>query len=236
MVEDHRARYQWAAGFVRQRRPPGRRVTVLDLAAGTGYGSEMMAAAVDRIIGIDLSESAIRECRRRFDDRLIFVQADAVRLPLGEGSCDFVVSFETVEHIPLASLPRYYGEVHRVLRPGGWLLISTPNRKLTSPFQGRDNPDNPHHCFEWTKSEFIAGVGKHYQVESIWGQRFLPRPLAWLPARRFLSRLRHPSVPFSKKWSSWHKVLYSPERGGPQVGKTNFWREPRYTILAARRT
>ncbi|MDP8236208.1 MAG: class I SAM-dependent methyltransferase [Candidatus Erginobacter occultus] len=235
ILADHRARYRWAADFVRRVRPPGSPVTVLDLAAGAGYGSESMSNSADRVIGMELSAAAINECRCRRKEKLDFIQADALRLPLVAESCDFVVSFETVEHIPLELVPEYFGEVYRVLRSGGWLLISTPNRRLTSPFQLRDNPANPHHRFEWTEGEFVLAVKKFFRIESAWGQRFQPRLLTALSIRKQLARFRHPLVPFHKQWSSWYNRLYSPERGSALVRKAGIFQEPRYCILAAQR-
>lgn len=232
---DHRARYQWAADYIRRESEKAQPVTVLDLAAGTGYGCRKISESADRVIGVELSAAAINECRRTRNERIVFVQGDAILLPLRPGSCDLVVSFETVEHIPLALVPAYLREVHRVLRSGGLLLISTPNRRLTSPFQGRDNPANPHHRFEWTKDQFALAVKKFFRVESAWGQRFQPRLLTALPFRRQLARFRHPAVPFHKHWSRWYQRLYSPERGSPCVVRAGIFREPRYCILIARR-
>ncbi len=235
VLADHLARYQWAADYIRRENIRGKPITVLDLAAGAGYGSRKISESADRVIGVEISRAGIIECRRTRNERIAFVQGDATLLPLRPGSCDLVVSFETVEHIPLALVSEYLREVHRVLRSGGRFLISTPNRRLTSPFQGRDNPTNPHHCFEWTKGEFTLAVKELFRVESTWGQRCRPRLLTALPVRKQLARLRHPAVPFHKQWSRWYQRLYSPERGCPLVVKGGIFRDPRYCILIAQR-
>jgi 2-polyprenyl-3-methyl-5-hydroxy-6-metoxy-1,4-benzoquinol methylase len=64
-----------------------------------------------------------------FADDAIFLAADLNRdaLPLADSSMDIVVSLETVEH--LESPRAFCRELVRVLRPGGWLLMTTPNQR-----------------------------------------------------------------------------------------------------------
>ena len=70
-------------------------------------------------------------------------------LPLADGSVDVVVNFQVIEH--LWDQGQFVGECRRVLRPGGVLLMSTPNRVTFSP--GRDTPLNPFHTRELNAAE-----------------------------------------------------------------------------------
>ena len=70
-------------------------------------------------------------------------------LPLPDGSVDVVVNFQVIEH--LWDQPQFVAECTRVLRPGGLLLMSTPNRITFSP--GRDTPVNPFHTRELNADE-----------------------------------------------------------------------------------
>ncbi len=135
-LQEHLARYR----FARERARGG----ILDVACGAGYGSAMLGA-----VGADVDAAALRYAARRHRGR--YVAADALRLPFGR-AFDTVVSFETVEHVP--DPERFVSECVRVLRPGGRLIISTPNREVWSPHSAR--PFLRHHLREFNRREFLA--------------------------------------------------------------------------------
>jgi SAM-dependent methyltransferase len=81
-----------------------------------------------------------------------WVVADAAILPWDDGHFDVVYAGEVVEHVaePLPALDEW----NRVLRPGGILIISTPNRdRLLSRSTGRIEPVNPEHLREFSAAE-----------------------------------------------------------------------------------
>ena len=82
-------------------------------------------------------------------ENLRFVQGSALDLPLGDASVDAVVSFETLEHV--REHTRFMAEVKRVLRPGGKLIVSTPERAV---YSARGEPVNTYHLHELTVAEF----------------------------------------------------------------------------------
>ena len=177
-LQEHVARYRFARERVRGR--------VLDVACGTGYGTAMLGA-----VGVDVSLDALRYARRH---PARYVAADAARLPFGRGDFDAVVSFETIEHV--ADPARFVAECVRVLKPGGRLLVSTPNRELWSPRSPK--PLQRHHVKEFTKREFLE-VLRPLEVElhgqllmtrsgaALWEGKELAKRLvrAFLPVRRF---------------------------------------------------
>lgn len=73
-------------------------------------------------------------------------------------------------------------EARRVLRPGGKLLLSTPNRALTNPGKTLDDrPFNPYHLREWTAEEFQELVTAVFeQVELYVQSPFSTRYARWL--------------------------------------------------------
>jgi SAM-dependent methyltransferase len=121
---------------------------VLEAGAGEGYGADMIADVADRVIGVDYDATAVAHIRTRYP-RVETHRANLAQLPLEDGSVDVVVNFQVIEH--LWDQGQFLRECLRVLRPGGELLISTPNRTTFSP--GRDTPLNPFHTRELNAAE-----------------------------------------------------------------------------------
>lgn len=96
---------------------PELRGTVVDLGCGTRpYEADILAHAA-RYVGVDWSKTLHG---LRAD-----VAADVSRpLPLRDGAADAVTAFEVLEH--LAEPGAMLGEAHRILRPGGVLMLSVP--------------------------------------------------------------------------------------------------------------
>ena len=97
--------------------------------AEIGCGGGVVCALVAEhahITGLDISSFAISKARERCASQdAAFVVGSAIRLPFDDNAFDGVYSFEMLEHLwdPVASLR----EMARVVRPGGFILLSTPN-------------------------------------------------------------------------------------------------------------
>jgi SAM-dependent methyltransferase len=107
------------------------------------------------------------------------LHGNLAELPLADGTVDVVVNFQVIEH--LWDQGQFVAECLRVLRPGGVLLMSTPNRITFSP--GRDTPINPFHTRELNAAELtelLTAAG--FSLESMLGVFHGPR-LAELDAR-----------------------------------------------------
>jgi len=108
--------------------------TVLDVGCGGGILSESMALAGARVTGIDLSGRALQVARLHsldsgvaVDYQLVSAENFAVAHP---GAFDVVTCMEMLEHVPdPASVVRACAQL---LKPGGWLFLSTLNRNLKS--------------------------------------------------------------------------------------------------------
>ena len=85
------------------------------------------------VVNLELdARYASAPCNRQA--RVRFLCADATRIPFADASFDAVTMFDVIEHIPDDS--RAMAEVFRVLRPGGVLLVSTPNERWRFPYYG----------------------------------------------------------------------------------------------------
>jgi ubiquinone/menaquinone biosynthesis C-methylase UbiE len=108
--------------------------SVLDVGCGYGF-FELWAASngVRHITGIDMTADDLATASRHVQSpNVVFRQGSAIEIPLENGSCDTVVSWEVIEHIPQNAEPTMFREVNRVLRSGGVFYLSTPNRTLRS--------------------------------------------------------------------------------------------------------
>jgi SAM-dependent methyltransferase len=168
MAYEHWHRYAWAAQMVAGK-------VVLDAACGEGYGSFMLSRTALRVTGVDIDAAAVDHARNRYPtDNLSFEQADCTRLPLPDDAVDVVVSFETLEH--LAEHDALLTEFRRVLRPSGFLLLSSPDKKTYSDETGYDNP---FHVRELYRDEFEGLLGRHFPAWRLLGQKLMFVSALW---------------------------------------------------------
>jgi ubiquinone/menaquinone biosynthesis C-methylase UbiE len=98
---------------------------VLDLGCGDGWMTAELAAHGAVPTGIEIASAAIDRARRHHPE-LEFRLAEANgELPLPDNGFDVVWASEVIEHV--ADTARWLSEARRVLRPGGRLLLTTPN-------------------------------------------------------------------------------------------------------------
>ncbi|BCQ24034.1 glycosyltransferase [Caballeronia sp. NK8] len=144
---------------------------VLDIACGEGYGSFALAHAASSVIGVDISEDAIHHATKAYSQNglpLEFKIGSAAEIPLPDASVDLVVSFETIEHHDQHE--EMIAEIRRVLKPGGCVIISSPNKYEYSDVTGYANP---FHVKELYLEEFEALLRVKFPNVEIYGQRVL---------------------------------------------------------------
>jgi 2-polyprenyl-3-methyl-5-hydroxy-6-metoxy-1,4-benzoquinol methylase len=100
---------------------------VLDAGCGGGGMPLSLAEETASVVAIDLVDrfkgAGTKLVRERGLTNLHFAQADGQALPFRDGSFDVVLSHAVIEHV--ADAPRYLRECRRVLKPGGWMYLST---------------------------------------------------------------------------------------------------------------
>jgi 2-polyprenyl-3-methyl-5-hydroxy-6-metoxy-1,4-benzoquinol methylase len=124
---------QWllAGGLLARARRPVTRI----LDVGCGYGALSLSLSEGRdfdVVAMDILPTRIATVRGKkaarnltAAGRMRLLVADAQRLPFRANTFDAVVATEVLEH--LDEPVRLFREVHRVLRPGGRFLMTTPN-------------------------------------------------------------------------------------------------------------
>lgn len=104
------------------RKSPGHRV--LDVGCGNGYVLSRYAKEGAEVFGVDLTKTGIELCRKRFALNKLsgsFAVGSAEDLPYPSNSFDVVCSMGVLHHTP--DTQRAVGEVFRVLKPGGRLIV-----------------------------------------------------------------------------------------------------------------
>ena len=97
---------------------------VLDVGCGEGRFAAELARRGFAVVGVDVAEEPLRRARAREPALQLRIVPAEGRWPLADASFDLVWAGETIEHV--ADTVGWVSEVHRVLRAGGRLLLSTP--------------------------------------------------------------------------------------------------------------
>jgi SAM-dependent methyltransferase len=142
---------------------------VLEAGCGEGYGAALLSAAgAATVLALDLDAATLAHAASTYD--VAAARANLVALPVADRAVDVVVCSQTVEH--LWEQDRFVAECARVLRPGGRLLLSTPNR-LTFP------PGNVFHHRELDADELRALVAERFADVRVEGVRHGPLLSRW---------------------------------------------------------
>ncbi|MHB8512329.1 MAG: class I SAM-dependent methyltransferase [Actinomycetota bacterium] len=186
----HVIAYEFAASLVSGMR-------VLDAGCGEGYGTQILASVASSVVGIDLERSVVERAARRYSG-VHFEAASLESLHFEPESFDAVVTLQVIEH--MRSPSDFVGEIARVLKPGGLLVIATPNRLTFSPSGIR----NPFHTVEFSMTELRSLIERAFKVEQAlgafhgtrikrferWNRVSLPEKLISTPAPEWSGRLR----------------------------------------------
>jgi 2-polyprenyl-3-methyl-5-hydroxy-6-metoxy-1,4-benzoquinol methylase len=173
---------------------------ILDLGCGTGWFTADLCR-LGRATGIDLSAGAIATARAAYP-HVSFIAANALETALPAEHFDVVVSQEVVAHIedPVG----YLELIARILKPGGYLLITSANPRVIAHWSDR-GPDYSGHiklfldrrAFTWmlrrsfrvlrvTSIMPVGDLGLH----RIWNSNRLATALGWLVSRASLERVK----------------------------------------------
>ena len=163
---EHLHRYAMAAMLVKDK-------SVLDIASGEGYGSNLLAMHAANVVGVDIDNEAIEKASIRYvSEKLQYKKGSVDSIPLEDQSVDVVVSFETLEHHDKHQ--EMFSEIKRVLKSGGILIISTPEKKYYSDESGYKNP---FHVKELYFEEFKTLVNSYFANTRYYFQKFLKNSL-----------------------------------------------------------
>jgi len=165
---EHFHRYVLAGEWVSGKR-------VLDAACGEGYGSAHIACTAKSVIGVDVSQQAVSHASERYKaDNLEFQIAEVCNLPFEDNQFDCVVSFETLEHLEDQS--GLLKEFRRVLEPGGFLLISSPDKAIYTDLH---HNDNEFHVRELYRDELMTLLDEQFPACRLLRQKLVFHSAIW---------------------------------------------------------
>jgi 2-polyprenyl-3-methyl-5-hydroxy-6-metoxy-1,4-benzoquinol methylase len=119
------------------------RPAILDKGCGMGWFANQLAQ-FGPTTGIDLSDDAIAQAKSKFPN-VTFHAGNVLAMELPERRFDVVVSQEVIAHVP--DQPGYVERAASVLKPGGHLILTTPNRFVHERAGWPDQP--PGHIERW---------------------------------------------------------------------------------------
>jgi len=159
---EHEHRYRMCIDAVKGKK-------VLDIACGEGFGSSLLAQHAEFVFGVDIDPAAVEHASNTYAHANIsFLSGCCSEIPLDSCSVDVVVSFETIEHHD--EHEEMMQEIRRVLKPGGALIISSPDKRIYSEAR---NFKNEFHVKELYAEEFAALLEKNFKHVAMFGQRIV---------------------------------------------------------------
>jgi len=187
LVAEHMAAYAFLKPRIADQR-------VLEVGFGDGYGAAYASETAQAIVGVDIAPANIPRAQAKYPKpNLTFQHFDGAHLPFTDNSFDAACSFQVIEHIPEPQILPWLTEIHRVLKPGGELYLSTPN------LEAAQKPGKPYTKLIYHEKEFTAPELDHLLKEvfekiSLFGEHLTRK-------HRFFRRL--------KKWGL-RKLLPAP--------------------------
>jgi ubiquinone/menaquinone biosynthesis C-methylase UbiE len=165
---DHLERYRFACKYAKGK-------SILDIACGVGYSAAMLInAGATSYLGVDINDGLVKYANNTYGSEYANFVVGDIKTFNNNVTYDMITCFETIEHVE--EYESALKNLNKLLRRGGILLISSPNRPITSPkaISNKDKPSNEFHKQEFTPQELLKSLvnsGFTAGKNDIFGQR-----------------------------------------------------------------
>lgn len=133
---------------------------VVDMACGTGYGTNILADTAKKVYAFDIDLETIEKCKDKYrNSKIEFAVSDATNINLDNNSIDVFISCETIEHITQCEQQKFISEIRRVLKNNGTAILTTPNKERIDNFEVK----NLYHLKELYPDELISLVKSKFK-------------------------------------------------------------------------
>lgn len=136
------------------------RGNVLEVGCGEGRGIPVILPHAAQYTAVDKIEAALAVLRKRYPEGEFISMNIPPLHGLKDNTYDTVLSFQVIEHID--DDYGYLKEIHRVMKPGGIALITTPNRRMSLT-------RNPWHVREYLADELAALAARVFPTVTMKG-------------------------------------------------------------------
>ncbi len=135
-------------------------LTVLDLGAGTGFFTDLLASSYKQVIGLDFSKDMLSFAQATRDKSIHWIEADAHKIPLQDNSIDFIYSNLVIQWCE--PLDVAINEMLRVLKPGGLIIFTTlVDGTLYELKSSWKQVDDDQHVIDFKTEEELAQLFNH---------------------------------------------------------------------------
>lgn len=149
----------WGIRQVLDGRPAGK-LKMLEIGSGLGYLTYALTKRGHEVLGLDISQTAVDAATRRYGP--YYRCGDVVRYAEAAGEpVDAVIATEIIEHIP--DVRAFLGALVRLVRPGGDIVLTTPNRSAYPPDVLWETEPPPVHLW-WFSEQAIEQLGRAFGV------------------------------------------------------------------------
>jgi len=180
-------RQKWAFAWMK---PSG---VVIDVGSSDTPLLGRLHEKAQRVVAVDIDRAALDNASRRVSGAQ-FIVASASAVPLEDGIADTVLLLDVLEHVPDAA--GAIDEMHRLLRPGGRLIVSVPHtgvfawldpQNMSARLKGRLTSENRHR--HYSAGELLRLLGPRFLVRRVRRSALFLYPLTFGAENLFRTRL-----------------------------------------------